>query len=88
MDYIPNHEALSLNQESNAHACLYEYKENTDFIAFIDYDDILLTTHINYFDNFKALSTKMPTAGVFLINRLPAISKIGILIFFKRCRGR
>ena len=68
---------MSLNQETNAHECLYEYKENTDFIVFIDYDDILVTSRNNYFDAFTSFHNRFSNAGLFKLHRHPAISMFG-----------
>uniref|UniRef100_A0A914Q703 Glycosyltransferase family 92 protein n=1 Tax=Panagrolaimus davidi TaxID=227884 RepID=A0A914Q703_9BILA len=62
------------NQLTNSHQCLYEFKESAEFIAFTDWDDILIGPRINsgfgkFPDGFRQLSLKHQFAAAFAIPR-------------------
>ena len=61
---------------TNSHLCLYEVKESTEFIAFTDWDDILIGPRFGqnfatFTEAFRHLSLTHPFAGAFSIARLP-----------------
>uniref|UniRef100_A0AC35GAP6 Glycosyltransferase family 92 protein n=1 Tax=Panagrolaimus sp. PS1159 TaxID=55785 RepID=A0AC35GAP6_9BILA len=62
------------NQLTNSHQCLYEFKESAEFIAFTDWDDILIGLRINsgfgkFADGFRQLSLKHQFAAAFAVPR-------------------
>uniref|UniRef100_A0AC34RJJ8 Glycosyltransferase family 92 protein n=1 Tax=Panagrolaimus sp. JU765 TaxID=591449 RepID=A0AC34RJJ8_9BILA len=74
LSYDPDSEVEFAHQITNAHECLYEFKESTDFIALIDWDDVLMGPKIgqqfmSYKFGFNQLSKQFPFAGVFSIQR-------------------
>uniref|UniRef100_A0A914Y4A0 Glycosyltransferase family 92 protein n=1 Tax=Panagrolaimus superbus TaxID=310955 RepID=A0A914Y4A0_9BILA len=70
------------NQMTNSHLCLYEFKESAEFIAFTDWDDILIGPRTNFglnfgkfVDGFRQLSLSHPFAAAFSIPRFSSFIK-------------
>ena len=56
---------------TNSHECLYEFKDAAEFIAFTDWDDVLLGPRLGSFSlGFKNVLELNPLAGSFLVTRL------------------
>ena len=71
--YDPDAETEYSTQLTNAHECLYEFKESAEFIAFTDWDDVLLGPMSGPFaPRFQDLLNKYPLAASFSITRLDA----------------
>ncbi|CAK5080342.1 unnamed protein product [Meloidogyne enterolobii] len=74
MQWDPNAETEFNGQILLAHECFYEFRENTEFIGLIDWDDLLLPSR-NFVDLpsvFKEALIKYPNTAYFLVNKLEA----------------
>uniref|UniRef100_A0A914M856 Glycosyltransferase family 92 protein n=1 Tax=Meloidogyne incognita TaxID=6306 RepID=A0A914M856_MELIC len=74
MQWDPNAETEFNGQILLAHECFYEFRENTEFIGLIDWDDLLLPSK-NFVDLpsvFKEALIKYPNTAYFLVNKLEA----------------
>ncbi|KAF7639646.1 Glycosyltransferase family 92 protein, partial [Meloidogyne graminicola] len=74
MIWDPNSETEFNGQILLAHECFYEFREKTEFIGLIDWDDLLIPSN-NFNDLpsvFNNALIKYPNAGYFLINKLEA----------------
>lgn len=66
--YEPDSEVEFAHQITNSHECLYEFKESAEFIAFMDWDDVLLGSVENSFNTiFSEFSKLYPLAATFSI---------------------
>uniref|UniRef100_A0AC34GSR0 Glycosyltransferase family 92 protein n=1 Tax=Panagrolaimus sp. ES5 TaxID=591445 RepID=A0AC34GSR0_9BILA len=78
--YDPDSQTEYANQMTNSHLCLYEFKESVEFIAFTDWDDILIGPRNNgiygkIIDSFHQLSSLQPNVGAFSVQRIPFIAQ-------------
>uniref|UniRef100_A0A914YCA6 Glycosyltransferase family 92 protein n=1 Tax=Panagrolaimus superbus TaxID=310955 RepID=A0A914YCA6_9BILA len=78
--YDPDTQTEYANQMTNSHMCLYEFKESAEFIAFADWDDILVGPNfgqqqIAFAESFRKLSVAYPFAAAFSIPRFPFVNK-------------
>uniref|UniRef100_A0AC34F9I3 Glycosyltransferase family 92 protein n=1 Tax=Panagrolaimus sp. ES5 TaxID=591445 RepID=A0AC34F9I3_9BILA len=74
--YDPDTQTEYANQMTNSHMCLYEFKESAEFIAFTDWDDVLVgpnfgQTLATFADSFHKLSVAYPFAVAYAIPRFP-----------------
>ena len=70
LGYNPNTETHWSNQLVNFHDCLYEFRENTEFIAFPDWDDLMQTPGFEPMPSvFQRLASEMPNTAAFSISR-------------------
>lgn len=67
----------------NFHECLYEFRESAEFIAFPDWDDLLMTPKFTPLpDILDKLKKEMPDTGVFIMKRyIGAVEKLGRILF-------
>ena len=71
--YDPDAETEYSNQMTNSLECLYEFKESAEFIAFTDWDDVLLSPRLGFFGKtFHDISNRHPLAASFAVARLDA----------------
>ncbi|KAH7718557.1 Protein F59C6.8 [Aphelenchoides avenae] len=70
MDRDPNSETEWGNQLAVFQECLYEFRESAEFIAFPDWDDLLVTLrHNSIVEAFRLSATMFPSAGAFVVKR-------------------
>lgn len=71
MPYDPNEQTEFNGQILLAHECFYEYRESTEFIALIDWDDLLITTNFNNLaESFIVAKQNFPNSAYYLVNKL------------------
>uniref|UniRef100_A0A7E4VKG6 Glycosyltransferase family 92 protein n=1 Tax=Panagrellus redivivus TaxID=6233 RepID=A0A7E4VKG6_PANRE len=79
IDYDPNTQT-EFNQMSSSHECFYEFKESAEFIAFTDWDDILIgrrkgSEFLSFRESFAPFLKTHPKAAAFSVNRIDAYLK-------------
>lgn len=82
--YDPNEEIDVVNQVLNFDNCLYEYKDSAEFMAFVDFDDLIQPQkYMNIYDELKYFAFMYPNAASFEFQWPPtlAIACILSLIF-------
>ena len=71
MPYDADSQTEYSNQMTNSHECLYEFKESADFIAFTDWDDVLLGPRLgSFYVGFNNVLELNPLAASFSVTRL------------------
>uniref|UniRef100_A0A915ED63 Glycosyltransferase family 92 protein n=1 Tax=Ditylenchus dipsaci TaxID=166011 RepID=A0A915ED63_9BILA len=70
LNYNPNAETTWNNQLINFNDCLYEFRESADFIAFPDWDELIVTEQMKPLANiFQEIVNEIPNAASFLFER-------------------
>lgn len=73
MRFDPNAETEFSGQLLLAHECFYEFREAAEFIALIDWDDLLVTAHFDsLYEAFRSAFRPHRNAAYFLVNKLEA----------------
>ncbi|KAI1716892.1 glycosyltransferase family 92 domain-containing protein [Ditylenchus destructor] len=71
MNYNPNTEVEYSGQLMLAHECFYEFRESAEFIALLDWDDLLITTQYPSLGKaFDEAARQFPQAPYFSVNKL------------------
>ncbi|KAI1700809.1 glycosyltransferase family 92 domain-containing protein [Ditylenchus destructor] len=71
MNYDPNTEIEYSGQLMLAHECFYEFRESAEFIALLDWDDLMITTQYPSLGKaFHEAALHFPQAPYFLVNKL------------------
>lgn len=73
MPYNPNWQTDFSNQLPMAHECFYEFREAADFIALLDWDDVLMSTAIGGLNLYSILAAEMaanPLTAYFNVRRV------------------
>ncbi|KAI1711630.1 glycosyltransferase family 92 domain-containing protein [Ditylenchus destructor] len=71
MNYNPNAQVEYSGQLVLAHDCFYEFRESAEFIALLDWDDLLITNSFARLgDAFQAALLQFPEAAYFRVNKL------------------
>ncbi|KAI1709436.1 glycosyltransferase family 92 domain-containing protein [Ditylenchus destructor] len=74
MDINPNTETTFLHQLVNFQDCLYEFRESTEFIAFPDWDDLIITHDFRpSFPLMRQAAADNPKTASFLLSRYVAV---------------
>ncbi|KAI1726033.1 glycosyltransferase family 92 domain-containing protein [Ditylenchus destructor] len=71
MQYDPNMQTEFNSQILLAHECFYTFRESADFIALIDWDDLLVTAQFpSLGDAFHQAAIQSPNVAYFMVNKL------------------
>ncbi|KAE9554113.1 hypothetical protein FO519_002650 [Halicephalobus sp. NKZ332] len=71
LPYDPDSETEYSHQMTNSHECLYEFKDSAEFIAFTDWDDVLISPKSGSFvSQLQRIANLNPFAASFSITRL------------------
>lgn len=70
--FDPNSETEHTNQLTLAHECFYELRESTQFVALLDWDDLLIgrANPLSLYETFKQADALYPHSAYFSVNKV------------------